>query len=182
VRPTLYTQLLSDLALSILRAGFRRLFSLNGHGGNETPAAQALTELAAIDILAQQSLLALASWWSVGKPDLCLHNLKTPSISHAREYETSLILWLRPDLVNTNQAIDVTETINSQWLTGEKRVALFRRFAARTVTGGLGMPSAATPEKGKSILSAVVDEVVAFLEEFGRWPLLRALGPRDREK
>jgi creatinine amidohydrolase len=171
VRPSLYTQVLQDLAVSMLRAGFRRLFFLNGHGGNEVPAAQALGELASMDELAKQSLLAMANWWTVGKPDAARLQLASPAITHACEYETSLMLWLRPDLVDVGRAVDIAPAIDSAWLTGEKRVALFRRFAAMTATGNLDKPTAATPIKGEAILHAVVDDVVAFLEEFSSWAL-----------
>jgi creatinine amidohydrolase len=177
VRPSLYTQILQDLTKSILNAGFKRLFFLNGHGGNETPAAQALAELAATDPLAQEALLVMSSWWAVGKPDPKQHGLRTPAISHACEYETSLMLWLRPELVKLDRARDASPTIEDDWLTGEKRVALFRRFAAMTAFGSLGMPSAATAEKGKSIRDAVVDDIVTFLRAFAQWPLPSKLGP-----
>jgi creatinine amidohydrolase/Fe(II)-dependent formamide hydrolase-like protein len=42
----------------------------------------------------------------------------------------------------------------------------------------MGQPKAASAEKGSSILAAVVDEVVAMLEDFSRWPDLPAIGPK----
>lgn len=177
VRPSLYSQLVQDLALSILRAGFRRLFFLNGHGGNETPAAQALSELASTHRQAEEALLAMASWWAVGKPNATRLGLNTPNLSHACEYETSLMLWLRPDLVELDRARDSIPSVEETWLTGEKRVQLFRRFAAMTSSGSLGMPTTATAEKGQAILQSVLDDIVAFLDDFARWPLPEKLGP-----
>jgi creatinine amidohydrolase len=177
VRPSLYTKVVQDLAVSILRAGFRRLFFLNGHGGNETPAAQALSELASSDERAYGALLAMANWWTVGKPDARQLRLESPSITHACEYETSLMLWLQPALVDPAKAVDVPPAIDSPWLTGEKRVALFRRFAAMTPTGNLDRPTAATANKGEAILRAVVDDVVSFVEDFSTWQLPKTLGP-----
>jgi len=177
VRPSLYTQILQELTQSILRAGFKRLFFLNGHGGNEVPTAQALSELASTDDQAKHALLAMASWWAVGKPDKDRLQLASPSISHACEYETSLMLWLKPDLVDMNQAVDVDAVIESKWLTGEKRVALFRRFASMTATGNLGTPTVASAKKGEAILRDVIDDVATFLVEFLKWPLPTVLGP-----
>jgi creatinine amidohydrolase len=182
IRPSLYSQVVQELANSVLSAGFRRLFFLNGHGGNETPAAQALAELAATDPLAKQSLLAMASWWSVGKPDAKRHNLDTAAISHACEYETSLMLWLRPKLVDLQFARDASLGLENSWLNGEKRVALFRRFSAMTASGSLGKPSVASAEKGKSILDAVVEDVVAFVQAFAEWPLPTEMGPIEKPR
>src|SRR5688572_5522517 len=39
VLPGLYAQVIKSIAKSILNAGFRRIFFLNGHGGNEVPGA-----------------------------------------------------------------------------------------------------------------------------------------------
>jgi creatinine amidohydrolase len=179
VRPSLYSQVLQELSGSILRAGFKRLFFLNGHGGNETPAKQALSELATIDPMAQEALIALSSWWTIGKPDAQQHGMETPMISHACEYETSLMLWLRPDLVELGKARDSSPTVEDTWLTNEKRVSLFRRFAVFTGYGNLGTPSAATADKGKSIHSAVVDDIVLFLNAFAKWPLPSKIGPME---
>jgi creatinine amidohydrolase len=179
IRPTLYTQVIQDLALSILHAGFKRLFFLNGHGGNEVPAAQALSELAATAELGKSALLVMSSWWAVGKPDAIQLGLKTDLISHACEYETSLMLFLRPDLVDHGRAVDIEEPIKTPSLSGGKRVQLYRRFAAMTKTGNLGSPTAATAEKGESILRAVVDDISNFVKELATWPLPEQLGPLE---
>jgi len=99
--PSVYTRVIQSLALSVLRAGFRRLFFLNGHGGNEILGGQALAELVAENDEADQACLALASWWAVGAEAIApaRHGLTTPFVSHACEYETSLMLALRPELV-----------------------------------------------------------------------------------
>jgi creatinine amidohydrolase len=177
IRPSLYAHLIRDLTTSILRAGFQRIFFLNGHGGNETPTSQAISELIVVDELAARSLLAMASWWAVGKPRPEQHNLTTAAISHACEYESSLMLSLRPDLVEIARAHNHAPGFESTWLSGEKRVLLYRRFAFMTATGSLGSPTAATAAKGDSLLSAVVDDVVAFLDEFAKWPLPSILAP-----
>ena len=39
--PELYTSVIKHIAGSVLHAGFKRLFFLNGHGGNEVPVSQA---------------------------------------------------------------------------------------------------------------------------------------------
>jgi len=173
--PTLYTNVIQQLTKSILGAGFRRLFYLNGHGGNETPTSQALTELAVTDSLARNALLAMSSWWAVGKPDVQRHGLETPRISHACEYETSLMLWLRPDLVEIEAATDTPRGPYDARLIGPKPVNLYRRFSTMTGTGNLGRATAATREKGQGILEAVVKDVVEFLDEFSKWPLPTSL-------
>ena len=171
MRPSLYSKVLVDLTESILSAGFRRIFYLNGHGGNETPAAQTLAELAATNQRASASLLALSSWWQVGRPDSVRLGMETSSISHACEYETSLTMFLRPELVELGSATDVSDPIESKWLTDSKQVSLFRRFEHVTRSGNLGRPTIASSAKGQSLLASVVDDIATFIREFARWPL-----------
>jgi creatinine amidohydrolase len=178
VRPSLYSRVIQELATSILSAGFRRLFFLNGHGGNETPTAQALTELASMDSAAREAHLVMSSWWSVGRPDAKNLGLQTDAVSHACEYETSLMLRLRPDLVKIDKIKDAPPMPAQEWMTGEKQVGIYRRFALMTAHGNLGTSSAASAEKGGRIFDAVVNDVVAFVESFAEWPLPKPLGPK----
>lgn len=183
VLPSLYTQIIKSVARSILSAGFRRIFFLNGHGGNEVPAAAALTELVAEDEAANDAYLTFGSWWSVGRDALLSekHGMKTPGLSHACEYETSMILFLRPDLVKLAEARDNTPIINNRWHNTDafgSKVGVYRRYNRFTASGNLGTPSAATAKKGESMTAGVVDDVVAFLTEFATWKELNAIGPK----
>jgi creatinine amidohydrolase len=179
VRPSLYGEIIKDVARSVIAAGFKRIFFLNGHGGNEIPAAAGLTDLIATDDRAESCYLTFASWWQVGKAalDPKRHGLKTPAITHACEYETSMLLFLRPDLVRMGEATAHTPVLSSEWHHSEygRRVSMYRRFHRLTQAGSMGDPTAATAEKGRSMLDTVVDDVVKFLGEFATWPELPVL-------
>ena len=170
-----YGEMIKSVAGSVLRAGFTRLFFLNGHGGNEVPAAQALAALVAECDDADAAHLAFASWWQVGREAVApeRHGMSTPAITHACEYETSLMLALRPDLVDLARASDREPALQSRWHHSEYggSVRLFHRFSRLTAPGSMGRPRAATPEKGRSLLDAVTAEVVAFVTDFASWPL-----------
>lgn len=181
VSASLYTSNIKAIARSLLRAEFSRVFFLNGHGGNETPAAQALTELSGEDDRADAAYLVLGSWWRVGRDAMLpqRHGLTTPSISHACEYETSLMLAIRPDLVRLASIHESPPVLKSPWFHAEYggKVHLFRRFHRLTSSGSLGRPSAGTPDKGRTMLDAVTTDIVAFVRELARWPDLPAVEP-----
>lgn len=182
LKPSLYAENIKSIARSVLHAGFTKVFFLNGHGGNETPGAQALTELVGEDDRADAAYLVFASWWQVGRDALApeRHGMTTPSLNHACEYETSLMLALRPDLVDRAAARDGPPVLDSPWLqsAGGARVRVFRRFHRLTAGGSIGRPTSATAEKGASMLEAVAADVVAFVREFAQWPDLPAIGPK----
>ena len=183
VSPSLYSQMIESVTLSILRAGFRRILFLNGHGGNEIPAAQALTELVGKLDDADAACLAFNSWWKLGQAALVppAHGLVSPVITHACEWETSLMLFLRPDLVKQNLIDPKLAPLPAAWHTGRwsgGKISVYHRFHRLTAAGHLGNPQIATPEKGKSMFNALVNEIADFLENFATWPHLAALGPK----
>ena len=184
VLPSLFGQIVQELIRSILRAGFRRVFFLNGHGGNIAPAQCALTELIAMDDQANDTHLALASWWRVAADGIRPEQigLSQPVVAHACAYETSLMLALRPDLVKLSQLPPRRPPVlRDNWFHSEddssQRVTVFRRFHRFTADGAMGWPHEATANHGHAILDAVTQQIVAFLQDFANWPSLPALGP-----
>jgi creatinine amidohydrolase len=180
--PSLYSQMIKSIALCIINAGFKRIFFLNGHGGNQVPGAQALTELVAENDEADATYLAFSSWWHVGgdgiKPEK--HNLTTPFVSHACEYETSMMLFLRGDLVKMDRFKKTHPPLATKWFHIEQGgpVGVFTRYQRQTIHGNLGAGENATREKGEAMTGAVVDEVVAFLHDYRQWPMLEKIGPK----
>jgi creatinine amidohydrolase len=185
VAPSLYSENIKSIVRSVLRAGFTKIFFLNGHGGNETPAAQALTELVAEDDAADAAYLVFSSWWQVARDalDPQRHGMTTPAINHACEYETSMMLALCSDLVDLAAAVDQSPVLKSPWLQspGGAKVRQFRRFHRLTAGGSIGRPSAGTAAKGAAMLEAVTADVVAFIREFATWPQLPAIGPKQSD-
>jgi creatinine amidohydrolase len=101
--------------------------------------------------------------------------MASPAITHACEYETSLMLALRPDLVNLPAAQETPAPLASPWYHSEYgggRLRVFHRFHRLTPAGSMGRPTSATPAKGASLLDAITADVVAFVRDFSSWPLL----------
>ena len=183
VPPALYSQMIKSVATCVLEAKFHRILFLNGHGGNHVPIAHALSELAMQSDEANAALLALATWWELGRTVVNPDHLdtQTPCLTHACEYETSLVMALRPDLVALDRAVEGSPALDNDWVRTESpgsRVAIFQRFNRLTAAGSMGRPTAASAEKGQRLLDGVVDEVVKFVRDFATWPELSAVGPR----
>jgi len=179
VLPSLYSGMIKSMTRCILEAGFKRLLFLNGHGGNKVPASQALSELVCENDEADNAYLVLSTWWELN-PDALNEGMESEGISHACEYETSLTLALRPDLVALDRIREGKMALDNEWTKSEGlggRVAVFRRFRRLTAAGSMGRPSSATPEKGNRILETVTSELVGLLQDLSKWPELPPLGP-----
>ncbi|MCB9769158.1 MAG: creatininase family protein, partial [Candidatus Omnitrophica bacterium] len=179
VLPSLYSQMIKSVANCILDAGFKRLLFLNGHGGNKVPAAQALSELVCESEKADDAYLLLCTWWELN-PETYREGMEAEGVAHACEYETSLILALRPELAAVDQIREGPMALNNDWVKTEgpgSRVSVFRRFRRLTASGSMGKPTLATAQKGKRLLEAVTNDVIRLVEELAEWPELGAIGP-----
>jgi creatinine amidohydrolase len=154
---------------SLAHHGFRRILLLNGHGSNVPfldVAARTITNRTT-------AICALASWWSFYRPeDLRWRESRFPGgMAHACELETSMLLHLRPDLVQMDKAVDAVDEVQTSenifWdLNGGGAVTFQEFFSRNTVSGVQGQPTLATPEKGAQAFDAAVSHLVRFLDEF----------------
>jgi creatinine amidohydrolase len=151
-----YLKLLCEPLRCLLRPGFRRVLILNGHGGNIDGFHLALRQLA---LEFPTALLAGASYWDFATKEiagLLEGNLK--HVGHACEFETSLMLHLRPDLVRKSEIADDGLAPQPEAM-GTLYIPLDMRH--QTNHGGTGQPSLATADKGRALLDAVVTKTVA---------------------
>lgn len=182
VTPLLYAQVVRQIAGSILSAGFNRILFLNGHGGNRVPGGAGLSELTADDDRADAAHIALANWWEIGAGALRQTGIVQQTVAHACEFETSLMLEIRGELVKMNRIQPPTRAMENEWyrVEGEAgtKVTLYHRFHRLSASGSLGDASAATKEKGARLRAAVVNEIARFLADFAAWPASKTHGPR----
>ncbi len=165
---SLYVEVIKSLVRCYVRAGFRRVLFLNGHGGNVAPGETAITEMANSCDLCDSALIALGSYWTIAdnvmQPEQ--HGMDSPRLTHACEYETSMMLAVQGETVHLNAARGVPLDAPSS---GKARIA--GRFHRLSETGALGSPEKATAEKGESLLSAIGGEVAAYVRQLAAWPL-----------
>jgi creatinine amidohydrolase len=155
--PSTLNQIISDLTESLDNSGIEKAVILNGHGGNDFYTH--LKELFG----KRKVFLVQVNWYSMCRK--LADELFTPGGDHANDMETSLVLHLRPELVNMSEA-------GSQ-STAKFRLSGMREGWARaprpwekyTQDSGAGDPRAATAEKGARFFDAVTRELAAFLVE-----------------
>lgn len=169
-----YTQFIKDIIESLITHGFRRILLLNSHGGNSGPAGNAIyqTQMKHRDL--PGLWLVLASWFTLAGPQIAaLSSTQQKHVTHACELETSMLLYLRPDLVNMDAAKGGAISFDSAFWSADSsipnRITVPRSFEQITSTGALGHPELATPEKGEELFVTVTKEVVALIRELSTW-------------
>ena len=169
--------MVSHICESLLSAGFRRVFLFLSHGGNDVPCQEAIYRLGLKYRKRRDFWIASAGWWALADDVLRLPEMETERSSHACEYETSMVLALRPDLVEMSAARGGRVGLESQFCVLDptagrpSKVRVSLPMEHMTETGALGRPDLATPEKGRRLLETISTRVADFVREFATWPL-----------
>ena len=158
-----FVQVVADICRSLAHHGFRHIVLIPTHGGNFAPLAGAVKtirpELPGVNLIAFTDLMAFMNEiFRVGKG-----REVTPEKAgaHAGEFETSLMLTIRPDLVAVDQAQPgyVGDQLSIAPLVFEKG------FRAVTENGVLGDPRDASSANGEAYLAAMTDLLVGYIKK-----------------
>ena len=163
--PRVYLDLLVGLLDNLIFHGFKRLFLINGHGGNDVPGKQAIFEVRQKYRDRADMLLLFSTYWALGdeavtgSPEFSQHEM-----GHACEWETSMILRIAPQLVREYKNIAVVERGNPflpatrGWTTRD-----------RSAPGHIGEPHLASAEKGEALFSTFSEGVQHLLKRIIQW-------------
>jgi len=179
--PALYTAVVVELVQSLLQDGFQRIVLLNGHGGNITPVRQALSILSNQINGDQSPNIVLATYWELaGKAFAGAAPMESPALSHACEYETSLILHLYPEQVRREHIKRSQRPASNGYIPWEddepyRGISLVKPTAYISDNGASGEPQLGTKEKGEHLFKEALQALVGFVSEFKNWPLMDKL-------
>lgn len=185
ISPLNYTSFLVDIISTIIESGFRRIVLLNGHGGNITPVKQALIVLSDKYDKTVNPNIVLATYWELaGKAFAGETPMQSPALSHACEYETSLMLHIHPEKVFTDRIVRPQRPAPNGYIPWEddepyRGVTMVKSTPYISDTGCSGEPSLATKEKGEYLFNAAVTSSIDFIKSFKNWPYLKKLYEKD---
>lgn len=160
-----FSGVVRDLLDSLVRSGARRVYLLNGHGGND--------ELVRLIAREEAQLLGLAigaaSYWTLAWEamlEIGAHTAIGPLPGHAGGFETSLMLALRPDLVEADLRPATGNTPEGSVWPNSSRGSIVLPRGPELGTGMSDDAASATAEWGEKLLDVIVREVAASLDDF----------------
>jgi creatinine amidohydrolase len=165
-----FAAVVGQIIQSAARHGLRRFFLLNAHGGNMAIGGVIAEQLSAALPNAE---VVFGTWFRMAGERLrTLVEGEYPAVGHACEFETSLILALRPELVDRGAIVDdgvapESPLLRSDLLAGGLTVRSVP-FEKITTSGVWGKPSKASAEKGLAILDIVIPTMKQIL--CAHWP------------
>ncbi len=148
---------------SLSLQGYRRILILNGHGGN----IAALTTI--VDRLASEFRLPIASatYWDVASDAFGRILEDQTNLLHACEAETSLVMHLRPELVDSAAARSVTSPATG--FLQPMGTHRWRDISHWSCSGVVGVPKSATSTKGRLLLDAACNALANRISKSEFW-------------
>jgi creatinine amidohydrolase len=157
---------IDDIYRSVTNAGLTSLAIINAHGGNYV-LSNIVQEGTADG--RRMALFPSGRDWTEARQSGKLATSNHEDM-HAGELETSILLYSNPELVGDGYQ-------SADWVADDRRHLLTTGMSEYTENGVIGRPSLASAEKGKALLSSLVESFASVLEILRReLPDLRPAG------
>ncbi|WP_026932925.1 creatininase family protein [Christiangramia echinicola] len=157
LNPSTQFAILSDIIEVLNRQGIYKLILLNGHGGNNFKPI-----LRELGLKYPKMLLVTSNFFDVVDKSQFFEE----EGDHADEMETSLVMYLKPELVSDlKEAGNGKE--NKSRITGIREGWAWaeRQWSMVTEDTGIGNPRKATKEKGEGFFKAVTEKLANLILE-----------------
>ena len=166
------TRLWTEIGDSVARAGVRKLVLFNSHGGQPQ-----IMDIVARDLRVRHKMFVVAmNWFSFGVPEGLFSETEMRHGIHGGAIETSMMLYLRPDLVQMEKAANfepssVAMAQTYDHLTPEGGIGFGWQTQDLHPSGACGDATDADAERGEQIVDYAATKFVELLAEVDRYPL-----------
>ena len=156
---------ITDVAESIYRAGFRKLVLINSHGGQPQ-----VMEIAARDLHQQHEDLLVFPLFIWRVPNVAKEMFSEQELEygiHAGGIETSVMLSLLPEQVKMERAVcEFPQGLpEDSWLSMEGKLPFAWMTQELTKTGVMGDATNATKEKGDRLLASLANSWTKVIQD-----------------
>lgn len=165
---TTMVAMLENIMDTGLDNGFDAVLLINGHGGNRSALGGATKTVGPrhhpdVEVLS-------VTYFGMAEPIAQeLRDSDVGGMNHGGELETSLMMHLRPDLVNEDRIdaryLDEPYSHAYDGMFEKGSLSVYRSEEEYSETGAVGAPEHASAEKGEAIFEFLVSEFVSMTEE-----------------
>ncbi len=160
LNPSTQFAILCDVIEVLNRQGIYKLLIFNSHGGNNFKSI-----VRELGLKFPKMFICVSNWFQSLERDLFFEN----SGDHAEEMETSLLLYLKPELVLPKEKWgDGKEKKNKIKAFSEGWVWAERKWSKISEDTGVGNPILATKEKGEKFFKAVTEKMANLFYEISK--------------
>ncbi|HMK82125.1 MAG TPA: creatininase family protein [Candidatus Bathyarchaeia archaeon] len=167
------TRVVKDVCKSLVKDGFQKIVFVNGHGGNTLLLQDIIRDIR----YETGAFLAIIDWFTgLLAETLEKAGLKPLDVFHACYLETSLLMYLRPELVRSDK-IESEKPYQYTADTGYKHLKLDSRtvnfsWLTKDISrkGVIGDPTKASKEDGQKFFNLIVEQICEVLTEIKKVP------------
>ena len=155
----LYIQLITELGKSMASMGAKKVFILNGHGGNDTPLRAALRELKTAVPQTQVRLRFLLDACGQNAPRTCANRRRAAWATPARWKHPSCSICIQIACISIARCVTARRIpipIARPICNSAGRYSSSMSFMKSRKSGVIGHPDLASAEKGKRFLDGIV--------------------------
>lgn len=157
VSPSTFRRFVSETLRSLYEHGIGKTVVVNGHGGN----IDALDELCASIYRSEDFFATHWTWWeSIDLSELGIEE----RMGHAGALETSLVMHLRDELVDSERLEMGRDEGSESWGKFVHGSSVGYDSADFSENGVVGDPTNASKEKGEKLFESSADELVSLVE------------------
>ncbi len=182
VRTRVFMDMVFDICKSVLDMGFTKLAILDCHGHHSGPLNTVSRELCD----ACDKAIAIISPATLSRDEFNSIRKSPPGGAlHGDEWETSILLYAAPDVVDMSKATDVdimryhSEFVAGDNFMGRQQVVWSTWYLQPSKTGAYGDPTVASAETGRVVIEAAIRNGCRFLKEYCAWT--GGAGARDAQ-
>ncbi len=160
LNPSTQFAILSDVIETLNRQGINKLMVFNSHGGNDLKGI-----IRELGLKFPKMFICISNWFKLPEKNIFFDE---PG-DHADEMETSLLLYLKPELVLPKDAWGAgKEKKNKIKAFTEGWVWTERKWSQISEDTGVGNPKLATKEKGERFFKALTQKMGDLLYEISK--------------
>ena len=160
-----FFNVLRCLITSLARHGFSKVLISNSHGGNILA-----TQMASERLSPELGMMIVATTYVSEAREAFETILEDqPHIMHACEGETSMLMEIEPELVDTSDLASLATERGKGATAAGKGSYRWRSYTSATANGVSGNPTRATAQKGAKLLEAAAQSIAELIADPETW-------------
>ncbi len=163
-----FMQAVTEIVEGLVHSGFRKILLFNGHGGNTHPLGVIGLDL--VNRLGHPISVATVDYWNIARSALTEQGLIADPLlpGHAGHFETSMVMALRPDLVDLDALNALAESFEpaDRIFNPLMGAVVFTHGVWAAGPGATDNPASANAEFGQECLDVLVQHTASLLATY----------------
>jgi creatinine amidohydrolase len=161
---TMFSYLI-EVCLCAYENGISKIMILNSHGGNQSCLQAVVNELGSV----YNKQAVLVRYWDLISQSIDkIRDSEKGGMGHAGEFETSLMMYYYPELVDKSRIDNREIATGNYWhnpdMFASNKVYIYKPFDEYSNKGNVGQPQYASREKGGKLAQIISKELARLMD------------------